>query len=125
MLFPILSLILPLEPISNGYFWREDQQKWLPADWWINRLGIDSSWSILRTETLKSDFLKCVSSHQTLSLYKKIQVYTTSSKNKSTYNKLISRWFSDKDLVRIYDVNPLWARLEENLYGSLLNLSSL
>lgn len=120
-----MGLVLPIEPISNGFFWRERQKKWLPADWWIKRFGIDLNWSFLRVEALKSDFLKCLSSYQPISLCKQIQVYTCSSKNKSFYNRSLSKWFSANDLLRIYDANPLWARLEEKLYGSLIKLSSV
>lgn len=119
-----MKLILPIEPISNGLFWREREQNWLPADWWINRFGIDSNWCFLRVESLKSDFLNCLSSYQPISLCKRLQVYSCSPKNKSNYNRSLSKWFSHKDLVRIYDANPLWAQLEEGIYGSLLGPSS-
>lgn len=120
-----MGLQLSSDPLKQGLFWRDRQKQWLHADWWIKRFGINSSWSFLRVESLKVDFLSCLATYEPISLRKQFQVRIVSSRNKSDYNRALSKWFEPQDLFRIYEANPLWASLEKQLYGSLLNAHNL
>ena len=55
-----MGLNLPSASLRNGLFWREREQQWLPADWWLERFHIDDQWDFIRVEYLKFDFLKCL-----------------------------------------------------------------
>ena len=37
--------------MQGGLFWRDRDQQWLPADWWLDRFGIDERWILLRVST--------------------------------------------------------------------------
>lgn len=117
-----MGLQLSPDSLKEGLFWRDREQQWLPADWWIQRFGIDTSWSFLRVESLKPDFLSCLATYEPISLPKKFKVRIVSSRNKNYYNRDLSKWFDTRDLSRIYDANPLWTKLEKQVYGSLLNI---
>ena len=38
----LMELEVDPEPMRCGLFWRARQQQWLPADWWLERFGIDA-----------------------------------------------------------------------------------
>ena len=120
-----MGLQLSIDPMKRGLFWRDRDNQWLPADWWIYRLGIDTSWSFLRVESLKLDFLACLASFEPISLRKQFKVRLVSSRNKSKYNRTLAKWFDSQDLSRIYEANPLWTNLEQQVYGSLLDINSI
>ena len=115
-----MGLNLGQSSMRQGLFWRERQQEWLPADWWLERFGIDEHWTLLRVEHLKSDFLGCLALHQPIGRRARWRVRFVGARNRSEYDRSLDQWFSHVDLERLYAANPLWADLEQKLYGSLL-----
>lgn len=108
------------EPLAQGLFYRHRLQAWLPADWWLERFGVDEQWSFLRVEHLKRDFSDLLQRHQPVGLRSRIRIALTGARNRKRYDRRLSAWFSSEQLRRIYGANPRWAALEERLYGSLL-----
>ena len=118
-----MGILLDDMPMQNGLFWRHQQQEWLPADWWLQRLCVDESWTFLRVEFLKHDFIKCLRTHEVISPLSSLRICLVSSRNRNRYDHSIQSWFSNHDLERIYYANPLWSAFELATYGSLLHLS--
>ena len=118
----MMGLHLNDEPMRNGLFWRHRMQQWLPADWWLNRLCVDQSWTFLRVESLKEDFLKCLSQHERISPLASLRIRLVSSRNRNVYDRSPQSWFSKHDLETLYAANPLWSSFELAAYGSLLTL---
>lgn len=85
--------------IDNGNF---------PVDLWI------------RTEYLIDDFLKMVSRFTEIHQDKIEAIRGMKRVNQMSYNHQLDRWFTPKQLERIYEANPLWASVEHELYGDLL-----
>ncbi len=115
-----MGLDLDSEPMRQGLFWRDRLQQWLPADWWLERFGIDERWELLRVEHLKSDFLACLARHQPIGRRARWRVRLVPARNRTSYSRTTDCWFSSSDLQRIYAANPRWAALERCLYGDLL-----
>ena len=59
-----MGLKLDSAPMAKGLFWRNRDKEWLPADWWLERFGIDERWILLRVEYLKNDFLSCLKCYE-------------------------------------------------------------
>ena len=119
----MMGLSLDDAPMRAGLFWRERQQHWLPADWWLDRLDVNQDWSLLRVEHLKCDFLKCLRQYQPVSICAQCRVLLVSSRNRNRYQRALQDWFSPSDLKSIYAANPRWAALEQLTYGSLVHHS--
>ena len=115
-----MYLDLPAGPMTKGLFWRDREQCWLPADWWLERFNIDSNWCFLRVDNLKHDFLSCLRTYDPIGLYSRFKIGLVHSKNRTSYNRLLQQWFSESDLAAIYCANPLWTSFERKVYGSLL-----
>ena len=116
-----MGLQLDKAPMRNGLFWRNRMNQWLPADWWLQRLSVDSSWSFLRVECLKNDFLKCLSKYECISPLAHIRIRLVASRNRNAYDRSLQAWFTNHDLKQAYEANPLWASFEESVYGSLIH----
>lgn len=117
-----MGLDLELDPMRSGLFYRLKEDTWLPADWWIDYFDIDHSWLILRTESLKSDFLRTVSAHESLSSFSRFKITTTRSANLNRYHRALDFWFTPRDIKNIYASNPRWAALEKRIYGDIISL---
>ena len=115
----MMGLEVDDEPMRRGLFWRHRQQQWLPADWWLERLGVDESWTLLRVEYLKQDFLHCLRLKQPIELPARWRVRMVKSHNRNRYQRDLSDWFTAANFAEIYAMNPRWASLEQRLYGSL------
>ena len=115
-----MGLLLDASPMQNGFFWRHQMQEWLPADWWLKRLSVDKSWTFLRVEYLKRDFIECLSTYEAISPLSYLRMHLVPSLNRNRYDHSLQSWFSNKDLKKIYHVNPLWSAFELATYGSLL-----
>lgn len=116
----LMGLELDPVPMREGLFWRERQQQWLPADWWLERFGINENWTLLRVEQLKTDFLGCLALHEPIGLRARWRVRRVPARNRNAYTRDLSQWFSAADLQRLYAANPRWAALEQRLYGNLM-----
>lgn len=115
-----MGLELPLEYMRKGLFWRDRDQKWLPADWWLERFDIDDKWHFLRVEYLKTDFLHCLSKFEPVGIFSRFKIRSISSRNCNNYVHRLANWFSSSDLLSLYSMNPRWASIESELYGNLL-----
>lgn len=118
----ILSMEITPEsaPLADGLFYRHQLKAWLPADWWLDRFGVDEQWTFLRVEHLKSDFLQLLKCHQPVGLRSRFRILLTRARNRHVYNRQLSSWFSSLQLQSIYAANPRWAVIERRLYGDLL-----
>lgn len=116
----LMGLQLELEPVMKGLFYRHRDQQWLPADWWLLQLGVDSSWQILRVENLLGDLLELLETFEPVSADAVAAMRHAPSLNRNSYNKNLGAWCSREDLVSMYEANPLWRSLELQVYGSLV-----
>lgn len=116
----MMGLDVDCEPMRRGLFWRERQQQWLPADWWLERFAIDETWTLLRVEALKADFLACLRQYEPIPRSARWRVQMVSARNRNRYQRRLSEWFQSDDLNSLYKANPIWADLERRVYGSLL-----
>ena len=116
----MMGLELDASPMASGLFWRERDQTWLPADWWVERLGIDETWTLLRVEHLKSDFLRFLKLHEPIGRRARWRVRLVGSLNRNRYRRKLKDWFSVDDLQCLYQANPRWAALERKAYGNLI-----
>ncbi|MBQ60478.1 MAG: hypothetical protein CMQ19_00230 [Gammaproteobacteria bacterium] len=117
----LMGLDIDAEPMRRGLFWRKRQQQWLPADWWLERFGIDDGWTLLRVEQLKTDFLACLAQHEPIGRRARWRVRFVQALNRNSYARDLSEWFTVDDLQVVYAANPRWAALEQRLYGHLLS----
>jgi hypothetical protein len=115
----LMGLELDPEPMRRGLFWRARLQQWLPADWWLERFGIDEQWTLLRVERLKADFLACLAQHEPIGWRARWRVQRAQASNRNHYRRNLSAWFTAADLQAVYAANPRWAALEQRLYGDL------
>lgn len=116
-----MGLDLPLKHMRNGFFWRERELQWLPADWWLERFEIDDNWEFIRAEYLKSDFLNCLRRYEQVDFISRIKIRAQRSRNCSDYPHNLDVWFSSSDLCSLYSANPKWSSIERKLYGNLLS----
>lgn len=116
----LMGLEVDPEPMRRGLFWRARQEQWLPADWWLERFGIDDQWLLLRVERLKADFLACLAAHEPIGRRARWRVRLVSARNRNRYDRELAQWFTPSDLSNLYAANPRWAALEQKLYGCLL-----
>ncbi len=116
----IMGLEMSTSQMRRGFFWRNRLEKWLPADWWLERFSIDQNWTLLRTENLKLDFLRCIQKYNSIKSYNIWKLSQTNRRMVNHYNKNISEWFSTSELKTMYAINPRWSTLEELTYGNLM-----
>jgi hypothetical protein len=74
----------------------------------------------LRMEHLADDFLDFVSDLVEVEDQRRNEVRATRSINTLDYDHEIRHWFSDTQIKRMYEVNPVWREIEEKTYGDLL-----
>jgi hypothetical protein len=115
-----MGLDLPFEHVRAGMFYRHHQEEWLPADWWMERFAVREDWEFLRVEQLKADFLHLLGRYQPIGVRARIAIALSGSRNRNRYRKDPRTWFGAEDLRAVYGRNPLWARIEQRIYGNLL-----
>lgn len=115
-----MGLALEPDQLHKGLFYRYRDQQWLPADWWLLRLGVDHSWQILRVENLLSDFLDVLARFEPVGEEAVASIRQAPSLNCNIYNKDWRAWFGKDDLDSIYEANPVWRTLERHVYGNLV-----
>jgi hypothetical protein len=74
----------------------------------------------IRMENLPEDFLAFVSAYTDVAPSRRQAVQSTPMINAHQYDHDLSSWFSPDQIERMYKRNPLWAALERQLYGGLL-----
>jgi hypothetical protein len=80
------------------------------------RFGIDR-W--LRAESLHEDFLAFISEFAEVTDERQAEVRSLGAVNTHDYDHRIERWFTAGQINTMYKSNPIWARLERELYGDL------
>lgn len=116
----VMGLELEAEPLHRGLFFRHRQQQWLPADWWLHRLGVTPQWELLRVESLQADFLALLTRAEPVEAGAVAAIRSAPVLNTNRYDKELSTWFTGPDLMAVYAANPLWRSLELQAYGSLV-----
>jgi hypothetical protein len=76
-----------------------------------------STW--LRLEHLRTDFLKFIGQFADLDSERRRTILERPAVDVADYDKRWSSWFSDDQLLEMYERNPRWASLEESVYGTL------
>lgn len=75
----------------------------------------------LRTEYLAEDFVRVFSQYGGLKAEAVAAIHAARPINSnSSYSQTVSDWFSDSDLERIYEANPIWSSVEREVYGATL-----
>lgn len=106
---------LPFGPVRCGLFYSlRLGGVWTAADWWLQYFQVDESFSILRLENLAVDFNRVLLQHLppfTDELHEPPRV------NSKPENLIFDEpLFTGADTLRIYQNNPIWAKLEQSLY---------
>jgi hypothetical protein len=70
----------------------------------------------LRMEHLYGDFEEFISDFDEVSEEKRTQIRAIATINGMTYDHAIDHWFTEPQLQRMYQANPLWASIEERVY---------
>lgn len=101
------------EMIERGEFFEPDGAAW-PADVYMQMYAPDvTDW--IRTESLADDVAAAFS----IDLAVVKEVIATHRKRETRYVKDTSFWFTADQIERLYDANPIWAKVEREVYGSL------
>jgi hypothetical protein len=74
----------------------------------------------IRMENLIDDFLAFISEFTDPSEEERARVIELGRVNVLEYDHEVEHWFNDDQVREIYRRNPLWAGVEQKLYGSLL-----
>ena len=73
----------------------------------------------IRMERLTDDFIAFVSELTEVSESDREQIAALGPVNALEYDHDVSHWFTPEQIRRLYRNNPLWASVEERLYGDL------
>ena len=73
----------------------------------------------LRMESLAEDFLRFVSELRDVSEEERARIGELGAVNEGTYDRELSHWFTPAQIRTLYRKNPVWAAIEERLYGDL------
>jgi hypothetical protein len=73
----------------------------------------------LRMEQLADDFLAFISRFTEVTDEQRERVLSLPPVNTHEYDHEIASWFTDEQVERMYERNPVWASLERAVYGDL------
>jgi hypothetical protein len=73
----------------------------------------------LRAEEIAEDFLAFIAEFTDLTDEMKEQVRDVGRVNVNTYERSLESWFTAEQIRELYASNPLWAQVEERVYGDL------
>jgi hypothetical protein len=76
----------------------------------------------MRTEFLAEDFLRFVSEFTEVSDEQRQAVLNLEQVNRQEYDHSLEAWFTAAHVRTMYERNPAWAAIEEELYGGLVEL---
>ena len=85
------------------------------TDFW--RLPIDT---FLRLEHLRDDFVSFIREFADVDAEMERRVHAHPARDVAEYDHDLTAWFTSAQLQQLYECNPRWAALEEQLYGDLL-----
>ena len=105
------------EHLLTGRFMEADGWK-NSADALLEHYDYTSISHWLRTENLKEDFVSVFG--QYLDLTGKDFSALSRQMNSNDYSRDLAKWYSRREMKRLYRKNPLWAKLERRVYGNLL-----
>jgi hypothetical protein len=84
----------------------------------VNGAGLEiERW--LRAEHLFEDFLEFVTDFAEVSDETRARIENMGRINFNVYNRSLSEWFTSEQIEQLYARNPLWAGVEERVYGDL------
>jgi hypothetical protein len=93
------------------------------ADRRLAHITSDGSFPVerwLRMEHLAEDFLDFVSGLTDVDDEARKRVVEVRPMNTLDYDHDVRHWFSEAQIKRMYEVNPIWREVEESAYGDLL-----
>jgi hypothetical protein len=73
----------------------------------------------LRAESVTEDFLAFISEFTEVTDERRQQVRKIGPVNTHDYDKDVTNWFTPDLIERMYVANPIWAKLEREVYGDL------
>jgi hypothetical protein len=76
----------------------------------------------LRTEYLTEDFLRFISEFTDVSDEQRAGISSLGPVNAQEYDHRLEAWFTPDQVRTMYERNPGWAALEEELYGGLIEI---
>ena len=77
--------------------------------------GAISHW--IRVEHLKEDFLSFITHYAEVSDHRRLAVQRLAPENTAAYDRDLGHWFSDSQIALMYENNPLWAKVEQQVYS--------
>jgi hypothetical protein len=86
---------------------------------WMTDHGRFSVRRWLRAESLEQDFLALLSELGELTDEVRERVRAVGRVNQGSYERALTRWFTDAQIDRLYARNPDWAAAERVVYGDL------
>jgi hypothetical protein len=94
----------------------------------LRQLTNDSRFEVgrwLRQEQLAEDFLEFISAYTEVSAEQRTEVVELGRRNAFDYDHEVAHWFTDEHVRMMYENNPLWASVEREVYGDLLDAAAL
>jgi hypothetical protein len=76
----------------------------------------------MRTEFLAEDFLRFVSEFTDVSDEQRAGVLSLGEVNSQDYDHRLETWFTAEQVRTMYERNPAWTAIEEELYGEVVEL---
>jgi hypothetical protein len=98
------------------------------SDFPDNRLGLYTDGGRLRIERwvrmerLVEDFLEFISEFTSVTEERRQAALALPPVNAHDYDHELASWFTPAQIERVYERNPIWASLEQKLYGGLFEL---
>jgi hypothetical protein len=76
----------------------------------------------IRTEHLIDDFLEFISGYADVTPDRRLAAASLRPVNAYDYDHNLASWFTPRQVQRMYERNPAWAKLELDLYGELFEV---
>ncbi len=92
------------------------------ADHWLNLLLAEGRFEVgrwLRMESLAADFIEFLSQIKEVDEDHRRLIEEIGQVNAIGYDHDLTHWFTPAHVRRMYERNPLWASVEEQVYGDL------
>lgn len=106
------------EHLLTGHFMEADGYK-NSADNLLRHYDAKKISHWIRTEYLKDDFMSVFGKY--LDLTGKDLSTLSEQINSNDYSRDLAKWYSHREMARLYRKNPVWAKLERRVYGNLLH----
>jgi hypothetical protein len=96
-------------------------------DTWLSEMTDGGRFEIgwwLRWENLGGDFLEFASQYTHVNEEKRAHIFHLGRINERHYDHEVSHWFSEEQIARLYENNPIWATAEQQAYDRRRALDS-